>query len=244
MHRYLNSRKEPTVRFLLLYALFLLANFLALGAGTKATKKVLQEGPGDARISYEESGPPNAAGCLILLHGASGPGAFYKDQAVFFGSQGYHVLMPHYFDVARSTNASVENYRKWAGIVATFAAECRKVPSTERVFLVGYSLGASVALAFGSQRGPVDAIADWYGSLPDAFFEQIKGMPPLLILHGENDTNIPIVNAKQLVKLCDLLRVQCDHHFYPDENHGLSEKAMEDAEQRTLGFFARFMPSK
>ena len=97
---------------------------------------------------------------------------------------------------------------------------------------MGFSLGASVALAAGSQRVPVDAIADWYGSLPDSFFEQRKGMPPLLILHGQQDSTIPIVNAQQLARLCEM-------EHYGGEGHGFSDASLKDADQRTLEFLAR-----
>jgi len=50
-------------------------------------------------------------------------------------------------------------------------------------------------------------------------------MPPLLILHGERDANIPILNGQQLVKLCEMKQLRCDHHFYPDQAHGFSGKA-------------------
>jgi len=50
-------------------------------------------------------------------------------------------------------------------------------------------------------------------------------MPPLLILHGERDANIPILNDQQLVKLSEMKQLRCDHHFYPDQAHGFSGKA-------------------
>jgi carboxymethylenebutenolidase len=103
---------------------------------------------------------------------------------------------------------------------------------------LGFSLGSSVALAAGSQNIAVDAIADWYGSLPDEFSYQMKGMPPLLILHGERDSNIPVLNAQQLVKLCEMKHLTCEHHFYADQEHGFGGKALEDADRRTLAFFA------
>ena len=123
-------------------------------------------------------------------------------------------------------------------------AECRRGPEVRKVFLVGYSLGASVALGAGSEGAPVDAIAEWYGSLPDDFFYRMTGMPPLLILHGERDSNIPIGNARQLVQLCEMKQLTCDHHFYSDQGHGFAGKALEDADQRTLAFFAKAAPEK
>jgi dipeptidyl aminopeptidase/acylaminoacyl peptidase len=96
-----------------------------------------------------------------------------------------------------------------------------------------------VALAAGSQVVPVDAIAEWYGSLPDEFFFRLKGMPPLLILHGARDGNIPIVNAKQLIQLCTMKGFACESHIYSDQEHGFVPPAYDDAVKRTLDFFAR-----
>jgi dienelactone hydrolase len=108
-----------------------------------------------------------------------------------------------------------------------------------KIYLVSYSLGASVALAAGSQRASVGAIADWYGSLPDSFFRSLKGMPPLLILHGQRDIIIPVSNARQLIRLCELAHFTCESHIYADEGHGFLGKALADADARTLAFFAK-----
>ncbi len=200
--------------------------------------KVLTPVGSSDRIRYEEFGPAAAEGCVVVLHGASGPTPEpYGEQARFFGKQGFRALMPSYYDATRTRSPTTENYAAWAKVAAEFVALCRE-GGAKRVFLVGYSLGASVALAAGSQGVAVDAIADMYGSLPDDFFHSMKAMPPLIILHGEGDSNIPIVNARQLVKLCELRRLQCEHHFYPDQGHGFDVKAMEDADARVLAFFA------
>lgn len=221
-------------------AVLLASTALWVSAGGQTTKR-LRSNSG-VRVAYEEFGDANSTGCLIVLHGASGPSTLlYRDQARFFATKGFHVFLPHYFDATRSSSPNFENYQRWARLTAEFVSTCRKSPLT-KVFVVGYSLGSSVALAAGSQNLPVDAIAEWYGSLPDKFFYRMKGMPPLLILHGEQDSNIPITNARQLVKLCELKLLPCDHHFYSDQGHGFMGKALDDADQRTLSFFAQYLP--
>ena len=62
-------------------------------------------------------------------------------------------------------------------------------------------------------------------------------MPPLLILHGAQDSNIPVMNAQQLERLCGMKHFDCTTHIYPEESHGFSAGALRDAEQRTLTFF-------
>src|SRR5271154_5410147 len=105
---------------------------------------------------------------------------------------------------------------------AEFFAAQRSLPGNgpRKIGLVGLSLGSSVALAAGSQDLPIEAIADWYGSLPDSFFYKFKAMPPLLILHGERDRNIPVSSAQQLQKLCELKQLSCESHLYSDQGHG------------------------
>jgi fermentation-respiration switch protein FrsA (DUF1100 family) len=61
----------------------------------------------------------------------------------------------------------------------------------------------------------VDAIAEWSGLLPNQFFSQVQSLPPLLILHGEQDKQVPIVNARQLVRLCELKDFTCESKSIP-----------------------------
>jgi len=161
----------------------------------------------------------------------------------YFAAKGYTVLFLHYFDATGSSMPSRQNYVLWAKAVEDLVRECQSTPAwaDRKIALMGLSLGASVALAAGSQNARVSAIADWYGSLPDDFLPKLKGMPPLLILHGNRDDVIPIINAQQLVRLCGMEHFACESHFYQDQGHGFMKGALEDADARTLDFFARTM---
>lgn len=199
----------------------------------------------DGPFSYEIFSSNHAKGPnLILLHGVSGPDvALYRDQARLFADRGYTVYLPHYFEATRSTSPTVANYEAWVAVVKELISESTTQASSPKgTVLLGFSLGASIALAAGSQGLSVNAIAEWYGSLPDSFFYHLQGMPPLLILHGERDTNIPVINAQQLIKLCGLKHFTCESHIYPDQAHGFAAKELEDADTRTLAFFARYLP--
>jgi predicted esterase len=68
-------------------------------------------------------------------------------------------------------------------------------------------------------------------------------MPRLLILHGARDENIPIINAQQLIKLCEIRRFECESHIYSDQAHGFTGQSLEDADQRTLRFISEIKPS-
>jgi len=194
-------------------------------------------------VAYDTSDPGGDAPVILLLHGASGPSLpVYGEQAEFFADHGFTTVEPHYFDATKSSQPTPENYRAWVRLVDAMVKQMRAASTTgtRRVFLVGYSLGASVALAAGSQGVPVDAIAEWYGSLPDDFFYAFKGMPPLLVLHGQQDNNIPVGNATQLLKLCAMKHLVCESHIYADQGHGFAGYALSDADARTIEFLSRY----
>jgi dienelactone hydrolase len=105
--------------------------------------------------------------------------------------------------------------------------------------LIGYSLGASVALAEASQDPRVRGVVSWSGSLPDEYARAATALPPLLIIHGEKDTVIPIGDAVQLTRLCDLLKTWCEFQAFPGESHSFSASARVTANE----FMWRFLES-
>ncbi|HEU4636518.1 MAG TPA: alpha/beta fold hydrolase [Edaphobacter sp.] len=215
----------------------LICSALLLGASPGRSRKNHAEGKQE--ISYETFGASTGVPLMILLHGASGSSDFYREQARFFAQHGYQVVIPHYLEATRNSAGTDENYAVWVAVVRNLMDKL-KAGRSEGTVLVGFSLGASIALALGSQGRGLDAIAEWYGSLPDKFFREMRGMPPLLILHGGRDTNIPVINATQLSKLCLLVKLICETHIYPDQEHGFDSQSLRDADRRTLQFLSRY----
>src|SRR5579884_1263055 len=101
--------------------------------------------------------------------------------------------------------------------------------------IIGYSLGASIALSLGAEEPDLAGIVVWSGSLPDEYREP-DVLPPLLILHGSRDTVIPEYNAQQLGSLCKLRRFKCDLEIFPDEGHAFSQSAITRAEAKIRNF--------
>ena len=218
----------------MLLALFWCARF---GFGQAAEARHYQYA--SRSVAYEELDGGPQAPIVILLPGTSGPAVpYYQDRAKVLQKSGLTVLILHYFDATKGQAPTDANYEAWVGAVQALVSECKADPklANRRIALVSYSLGASIALAAGSQALPVDAIAEWYGSLPDLFFQKRKGMPPLLILHGREDTNIPVMNAEQLIKLCALDKLTCESHIYPTQGHGFMGGDLADADSRTIAF--------
>ncbi len=227
-------------------SVLLLSLLLACGLPRALAKTSVQAFRSGGREVHYEVFPSGKVDdpLLIVLPGTSGPQApLYRSQAAYFAGQGYTTLLLNFFDAGDSHTPATSTYRLWASALADLVRACGERPEFKgrAVFVLGFSLGASVALAAGSEKLAVAGIAEWYGSLPDQFFFALKGMPPLLILHGARDNNIPVINAQQLTRLCGMEHFDCTTHIYPEENHGFSKQALPDADARTLDFFRQHL---
>jgi dipeptidyl aminopeptidase/acylaminoacyl peptidase len=47
-----------------------------------------------------------------------------------------------------------------------------------------------------------------------------KVKTPLLVLHGKNDTNVPVIEAEQVVENLRSRKVSVEYILFPDEGHG------------------------
>jgi dienelactone hydrolase len=195
-------------------------------------------------ISCTVYAAPNEVATILLLRGA-GPSDLdlARSQAHFFAEHGFRVLLADYLSATANTDLTPANYRRWAQSVDDIVSDLRShpVPGNRKIALIGQSLGASVAILAGSRKVGIDAIAEWSGLLPNAFFSQVQSLPPLLIIHGGQDVTVPVVNARQLVRLCELRDFTCEEGLYPDEGHDFSSKAVDAANQRTLTFFRTYL---
>jgi carboxymethylenebutenolidase len=188
-------------------------------------------------------GNPDAIATMIFLHGPSPADiALGRLEANFFAEHGFRVLLPDYLSVTTSAKTTASNYRRWAQVAEDIVADLRSHPiPRKKIALAGQALGASVALVAASQKIGVDAVAEWSGGLPNEFFSQVQSLPPLLILHGDQDKQVPIVNARQLIRLCELRDFTCEAGIYPGESQVFSTQAMDSANQRTLTFFRTYL---
>jgi dienelactone hydrolase len=186
----------------------------------------------------------DAKATIIFLPG-SDPSALASDraQARFFAEHGFRVLLADYLTVTPTAKPTAATYRRWAQVVEDIVADLRSrpLPRNRKIALIGQAMGASVALVAGSHKIGIDAIVEWSGLLPNEFFSQVQKMPPLLILHGEQDDQVPIVNARQLIRLCELKDFTCETGIYPGEGHVFGSRALEAANQRALTFLRIYL---
>ena len=179
-------------------------------------------------------GSPDAASAVIFLHGTSGAAA-YSRMAQRLAAGGVYVLYPHYLEVRSSHGASDNDYAAWAAFIDGIARQAAIDRPGRPVIAFGVSLGASVALAAGTEDPFIHALVDWSGSLTDAAFHNASRVPPMLILHGSSDSNVPVLNAQQLIRLCQLASQQCESQIYLGDGH-IFPQHIDDAWGRTFAF--------
>ena len=228
------------MRFLPLVAaaLFWLAT-AAVQAETLPVENVtfMSHGKAVSCVIYDAS---DATATIVFLRGASSADlAFARTEARFFAEHAFRVLLVDYLTVTPDLEPTATNFRRWGQAVEDVVGDLHSRPAARarKIALIGQGLGASVALLAGSHKLGVEAIAEWSGLLPNQFFSQVQNLPPLLILHGEQDKLVPIVHARQLVRLCELKDFTCEAGIYPDEAHTFRAQATDSANQRILTFF-------
>jgi dienelactone hydrolase len=186
------------------------------------------------------SGP---AAMVILLHGAAGPESRnfpYEILAAALANGGLAVQIPHYFDAAQPNREGTgEPYSIWIKALRDEIDACRRTSptSTGKTAVTGFSLGASLALAAAADGLRISAVVECAGSLPDMYFTSLRSLPPLLILHNRGDTVMPVANAEQLIRLCDMRHYLCESHLGSGAAHGLPAPESESI-QRIVQFIS------
>ena len=185
---------------------------------------------------------------VVLLSGSGGvrsPNMPFDSQARLFAGAGFRVYIPHYLDVTHgSPSDPIKHYAIWAEAVRDALAfiQVQTHVAPRRIALVGYSLGASVALAAAAGESRLAGVVVWSGSLPDAYVGAFDRLPPLLILHGAQDKVIPVFNARQLAKLCELKHGICKLSVYAEEGHTFSSAGIGRADREIEAFLEAIWP--
>jgi carboxymethylenebutenolidase len=206
----------------------------------------------------DEAGPHAAA---VLLHGAVGWRPDLVDLASVLADEGLVTLvLDYYADTERTPGGSGEKLAAWSGYQAAVrrAVEyLRSLPSVsgKPVGLVGFSRGAFLAVSVASSLPSVSAVVAFYGGGgggPASLEEDVAGLPPVLILHGDADTVVPVDFAYALRDAVIAAGGRAELHVYPDVGHSFnapsspeySATAAEDAHRRTIEFLQRELVSR
>jgi dienelactone hydrolase len=205
-------------------------------------------------IEMYEPASPGRYPAVVLLHGADGIQAHaraYRHAAEGLSARGYVVLLPRYFEATGTGPLGLSvaqpeiarHFMEWLGTAAEAVDYARSRPDVEpeRVGLLGFSLGASIALAAASQDQRIRAVVEYYGLLPAAAAAFISHMPPVLILHGTADPIVPVEDAYSLEHMLKAKCEELEMKIYPGQGHGFAGEAADDSARRAVAFLDRFL---
>ncbi len=234
------------------------ASILALAASARAD---WQQGSFDSSgkpVTEYHCAPsaPGPAPAVILLHGAGAEGAGesnFQDMCGDLASHGYYAEFIEYYSQTGPVVASdphdifVVKFPTFEDEIQDGIDALKKNPAIDpkRIGLVGFSLGAYLSLAIGTQNpGDAAAIVEYYGGLLPTLDGQAGNLPPTLILHGGRDVVVAVQQAHALDDLMTRDGKPHEMHVYLSAGHGFNffpGTDGRDAWTRTLDFLDKYL---
>jgi len=192
---------------------------------------------------------------VVVLHGASGWRPSYALYARALADSGFVALAINYFaETGRDTawGQSTRMWLDWQAAIGSAVEYLRSLPSVskERLGLVGFSRGAFLAVSVASSIPGMRAVVDFFGGINTSTISlenQTRNFPPLLILHGDADTIVPVRFAYQLGQAVMARGGEVEMHLYSGAHHGFNatggptfnDSAASDSFKHTIEFLRR-----
>jgi carboxymethylenebutenolidase len=187
---------------------------------------------------------------VLLVHGSGGPLRGLDPYAERASQFGVNVFVVHYFEATGHNWVSpgqIERYfLEWLETLRAavdYVAAHPRVDSV-RIGLMGFSLGAYLALALATDDRRIAAVAELFGGMPDHFVANAAKLPPVLILHGKDDPVVPLSEALKLEQLLKRNNVRYDIKLYKGQGHTLRGLAQMDAVRRIVAFFRQTLVAR
>jgi len=184
---------------------------------------------------------------VISLYGSGGGVAGMTEPASLLASQGFAVYILHYFDRTGTTFADKEtifrHFPIWVKTLWDAISHIEKEPQVDpsRIGLLGFSLGAYLSLSDAAVDKRVRAVVEFFGGMPREMKFFMRRLCPVLILHGESDTTVPVEEAYNLQKLLEKKEIPYEMQIYPGAGHGFTGEVWRDAGMRSLQFLKKYL---
>lgn len=205
---------------------------------------------GGRQITLHEFGPETSAckvPAVIVVHGSGGGGSYFEYYAREFTKLGYWVFIAHYFESTGTHWANIhlieQHFRTWLQTLSDCVSHVAKHPGVdrERIALLGISLGAYLSTALAAQDERIAAVVDLFGGVPKEIADEIRRMPPTLILHGDEDPVVPVSEAGHLESVLQRVRAPHKKIILPGQGHGFRGAAQVEAAMAIIGFLAEYL---
>jgi carboxymethylenebutenolidase len=213
-----------------------------------------------SQLSFESGGKeirldcflPTADGrrfpAVIGLHGSGGGHSSMAEPAGLLAGQGFAVYVLHYFDRTGTTTVEglqtiARHYPAWMKTLWDAVSFVARQPEVdpEHIALLGFSLGAYLAVSAAAIDSRVQAVVEFFGGLPKEMKLFMRRLCPMLILHGEQDQTVPVAEAYHLQQLLEKKQIPYEIQIYPGVGHGFSGEIWRDAGLRTLAFLNKYL---
>jgi carboxymethylenebutenolidase len=213
--------------------------------------KKYESGAASIAVEERELQTSNAHPAMLVLHGSMGAGSYWLGRFVpAFDEVGAAAYAPRYLQKTRSLIATQKtifdgtHFPAWLAAVrdaVTFVAERPNV-DVRRIGVLGFSLGAYLALALAAEDPRIRAVIALSGGIPPGWEDKVtKAMAPVLILHGAND---PVVRVGEAYKAELILKergVHCEVEIYPGERHWMAGAAHARVLARCTAFLKKHL---
>jgi dienelactone hydrolase len=180
---------------------------------------------------------------IIGLHGSGGGHASMAEPASLLAARGYAVFVLHYFERTGTTEIDglatiARNFPAWMKTIWDAVSFVAAQPSVdpERIGLLGFSLGAYLALSAAAIDSRVKIVVDYFGGFPKEMKLFMRRFCPVLILHGDQDATVPVAEAYHLQQMLEKKQIPYEIKIYPGVGHGFSGEIWRDSGLRTLAF--------
>ena len=210
---------------------------------------------GGQPVAYDAFAPQKPAAerfpLVIGLHGSAGGHASMAEPASMLASHGFVVHVLHYFDRTGTTGVAdkqtaIRNFPVWGKTLWDAVSNAERHPEIDRdrIGLLGFSLGAYLALSVAAVDARVKAVVEFFGGMPKEMTFFIRRLCPTLILHGDQDSTVPVAEAYHLQELLQKKSVHYEMQIYPGAGHSFAGETWDDACRRTLAFLQRFLATQ
>jgi carboxymethylenebutenolidase len=180
---------------------------------------------------------------IIGLHGSGGGHASMAEPASLLAAQGYAVYVLHYFERTDTTQIDslqtvFRHFPAWMKTLWDAVSFVARQPAVdpERIGLLGFSLGAYLALSAAAIDSRVKIVVDYFGGFPKEMKLFMRRFCPVLILHGEQDATVPVAEAYHLQQMLEKKQIPYEMKIYPGVGHGFNGEIWRDSGLRTLAF--------
>jgi carboxymethylenebutenolidase len=185
---------------------------------------------------------------VIGLHGSGGGHASMADPAGLLAGRGFAVYVLHYFDRTGTTEIDglqtiFRHFPVWMKTLWDAMSFVARQPEVdpERIGLLGFSLGAYLALSASAIDSRIQAVVEFFGGMPKEMKFFTRRLCPVLILHGDQDKTVPVEEAYHLQQLFEKKHIAYEMQIYPGAGHGFSGETWRDAGLRTLAFLEKYL---